>query len=273
MLFLSNTHTFQYPHLKNASKCTPRVHGNTHLLTSSCWFLLSYSSLGNGMEAKIPSPPTLLKMPVNTKSRGNYCLQSRESKISCCPFLPSCLVHLQHLACSHVETNTPNLSLDLCEVSRVLPCKAKAWAACGLSFFKLFLFKQQKSVVWVNLVCLQTEPWTAHHILWFFSKDLAPHKPRKKVHEYSTAPSITSWCPCHCAKGKVTGSGDHINAEDFTVWFHSALSAMGVLDEWWLLCCTVPLPCAHDLACPFYLLSEPSSDHLCFCSSTLQPWK
>lgn len=176
------------------------MEAHTYKLVLIQLFLLSE---WDGGQNPIPSPPALLKMPLYIESRGNYCLQSRESKTSCCPFLPSCLAHLQHLACSHLETNTPNLSLALCEVWRVLTHKAMAWAVCGWSFFKLFLFKQQVSVVWVNPVCLHTEPRTAHHVLWLFSKDLAPHRPRRKVHEYSIAPSTLHLGAPHCEKRKV----------------------------------------------------------------------
>lgn len=240
-----------------------------HTLTSQCWY--SYASLVNGKEANIPSSPTVLNMPVNTKSRGNYGLQSRESKTSFCPFLPSCLVHLQHLACSHLETNTPNLPLTLCEVCRALTCETMAWAVCGLSLFKLFSFQQQLSVVWVNLVCLHTESWTAHHVLWFFSKGLAPHRPRRKTHEYH-ALHLVQHVGAHFTVKKERWQAQVSMLRSSLCGF----TLHWVQWEFWMNdegSGTIPLPCAHDLACPFYLLSDPSSDHLCFCSSTLQPWK
>lgn len=101
--------------------------------------------------------------------------------------------------------------------------------------FQALFIPAKISVVWVNPVYLHTESWTARHVLCFISKNLAPHRSRRKIHEYMTAPCTTCWCTFHCEKGKVTGSGDWVNAEEFTVWFHSALSAVGVLDEWWLL--------------------------------------
>lgn len=142
MLFLMSH--FPIPHLKNSSKRTPGVPGSTQLQPGVDAAVPSWA---NGMEANILFPPTVLTLPVTPKSRGNHYLQSRESKNSCSPVLLSCRVHPQHLTCSCLETNTPNLSLNLYELCRALTWKAMAWVVCGLFFFKLFLFQQQVSVV------------------------------------------------------------------------------------------------------------------------------
>lgn len=155
--------TFQYSHLKNASKCTPRVHGSTHLITSQCSY--SDSSLVNGMGANIPSPPTVLKMPVNIKSWGNHYLQSRETKTSCCSLLPSCLVHLQHLTCSHLEQTH-----QICpwiSVSFAGPLRGKQWLGKYVACHFSSSFYSSNKYLWcecTQFVCIQNH---VLHIVFF----------------------------------------------------------------------------------------------------------